>query len=119
MLGKNLLEQSLKNYNGQTYWVSLDIKPWLSKENKFPAWLNVSFGYGAENMIYARKADNFRQGYETYRQYYLFADVNFTQIPTRSKLVRSLFFLLNTVKIPAPALEFNQRKGVMVRPLFF
>jgi uncharacterized protein YfiM (DUF2279 family) len=119
MLGKNLPEQSLKDYNGQTYWLSFNVKPWLGAESRFPGWLNVSLGYGAQNMVYANDAVNRAQGFHPYRQYYLSFDVNFTRIPTRSRLLRSLFFVLNTVHVPAPALEFNRERGLVFHPLYF
>jgi uncharacterized protein YfiM (DUF2279 family) len=119
MLGKNLPEQTLKDYNGQTYWLSFDVTPWLGTESRFPGWLNVSLGYGAQNMVYANDAVNRAQGFRPYRQYYLSLDVNFTRIPTRSRLLRSLFFVLNTVHVPAPALEFNRERGVVFHPLYF
>ena len=119
MLGKNLPEQSLKDYNGQTYWLSLDVKPWLGTGSRFPSWLDVSLGYGAHNMVYATDAVNRGQGFHSYRQYYLSFDVNFTRIPTRSRLLRSLFFVLNTVHVPAPALEFNRERGFVFHPLYF
>src|ERR1035437_8378031 len=50
LFGKNLREQWLKDYNGQTYWLSANIKSFLKKESKFPAWLNLAVGYGAEGM---------------------------------------------------------------------
>ncbi|MBD0260249.1 MAG: DUF2279 domain-containing protein, partial [Cytophagales bacterium] len=34
VLGKNLPEQSLKDYNGQTYWLSFDVEPWLGAESR-------------------------------------------------------------------------------------
>ncbi len=119
MLGKRLPEQSLKDYNGQTYWLSFDVKPWLGAGNRFPGWLNVSLGYGAHNMVYATDAANRGQGFNSYRQYYLSFDVNFTRIPTRSRLLKSLFFVLNTVHVPAPALEFNRERGLVFHPLYF
>jgi uncharacterized protein YfiM (DUF2279 family) len=119
MLGKNLPEQSLKDYNGQTYWLSFDVKPWLGTQSRFPDWLNLSLGYGAQNMVYATDAVNRKQGFHSYRQYYLSFDVNFTRIPTRSRLLRSLFFVLNTIHVPTPALEFNRERGLVFHPLYF
>lgn len=119
MLGKNLLEQSLKDYNGQTYWLSFDIKPWLGTGSHFPAWLNLSLGYGAQNMVYATNGTNQMHGFDAYRQYYLSLDVNFTHIPTKSRLVKSLLFVLNTIHVPAPALELNRKRGVVFHPFYF
>jgi uncharacterized protein YfiM (DUF2279 family) len=117
-LGSNLPQRLLKDYNGQTYWLALDVQPWLGSRSKFPAWLNLALGYGATNMLYADKGVNQLNGYDTYRQYYISLDVNFTRIPASSKFIKSVFFLLNTVRIPAPALEFN-KKGMKLHPLYF
>jgi uncharacterized protein YfiM (DUF2279 family) len=119
MLGGNLPQQALKDYNGQTYWLAFDIKPWLRNESRFPAWLNLSLGYGAGQMVYAGDAINQQQGYDAYRQYFLSLDVNFTRIQTRSRLLKSLFFLLNIVHIPAPALELNRKEGIRLHPVYF
>jgi hypothetical protein len=69
-------------------------------------------------MIYAHKTLNQVNGYDTYRQYYLSLDINFTRIPVESKFVRSLFLILNTIHIPAPALEVN-KKGMKFHPMYF
>ncbi len=61
-LGGNLPEQMLKDYNGQTYWLSCNISTFLKKDAKFPKWINVSLGYGGEGMIYATKSGNVAQG---------------------------------------------------------
>lgn len=119
VLGKNLLEQPLKDYNGQTYWLSFDVKPWLGGGSRFPAWLNLSLGYGAQDMVHATEGVNRSQGFAAYRQYYLSFDVNFTRIPTKSRLVRSLLFVLNTIHVPAPALELNRKRGLVFHPLYF
>jgi hypothetical protein len=118
MLGNNLPQRMLKDYNGQTYWLALDIQPWLGAQSQFPAWLNLALGYGATNMVYADKRINQMYGYDPYRQYYVSFDINFARIPVESKVLKSLFFMLNTIHIPAPALEFN-KKGVKLHPLYF
>lgn len=119
VLGENLPQQLIKDYNGQTYWLAFDVQPWLGKESRFPKWLNVAIGYGAENMVYARKARNQASGLDAYRQYYLSLDVNPSRIPTRSKFLRSVFFLLNTIHVPAPAIEFNRKQGVVFHGFYF
>ena len=49
-LGKSLNEQILKDYNGQTYWLSVNLHS-FAKETKIPKWLNLAFGYGADGML--------------------------------------------------------------------
>jgi hypothetical protein len=87
------------------------VKPWLKRESRFPAWLGVSLGYGADGMVSANDAQSRLMGFEPYRQYYLSLDVNFAKIPTRNRFLKSIFFLLNTVKVPAPALEWSRPHG--------
>ena len=50
LLGKDLSEQILKDYNGQTYWLSVNPASFMNKETKFPKWLNIAVGYGANGM---------------------------------------------------------------------
>ncbi len=118
-LGENLVQQALKDYNGQTYWLAFEVKPWLGRESKFPAWLCVGLGYGAQNMVYADDAQNRLNDFDAYRQYYLSLDVNFAKIPTRRRWLKNLFFLLNTVRVPAPTLEWNRNQGFRMHALYF
>jgi hypothetical protein len=69
-------------------------------------------------MTYARDFQNTAAGYDPYRQYYLSVDFDLSAIRTRSKVLQTLFFLVNTIKIPAPAVEFS-RKGLTFHPLHF
>lgn len=124
ILGRNLQENVLKDYNGQTYWLSVNLSSFMSKETKFPKWLNIAAGYGANGMT----GGDFNPPYideegkqirfERYRQYYLSLDVDLTRIKTRSKFLRTVFYSVGFIKIPAPALEFS-KKGVKGRWLGF
>jgi uncharacterized protein YfiM (DUF2279 family) len=107
----------LKNYNGQTLWLSFDVAKFASSSG-WPKWLNVAGGYGAENMKYARDSQNRQAGLDPYRQYYLSLDVNFTAIPTRSRFLKTAFKLLNMIKVPAPGIEFS-KKGLKAHALYF
>jgi len=112
-LGETYLEQTLKDYNGQTYWLSANLHSFF-KESKIPKWLNVAVGYGAEGMLTGTKdVDNqVLTSNERYRQYYLSFDLNLSKISTNSKLLRSIFDVFNVIKIPFPALEFNKKGTV-------
>lgn len=109
ILGSNLPEQILKDYNGQTYWLSCNLKSFLKMES-IPAWLNVALGYGAEGMVTGDdKLVNtifFPQKGRT-RQFYLSLDADLTKIKTKSHVLKTVFSIFNTVKIPAPALEIR------------
>src|SRR5882672_10017000 len=50
ILGATLSQQVLKDYNGQTYWLSIDINKILDAKI-LPNWLSLSVGYGAEGLL--------------------------------------------------------------------
>ena len=114
LLGETLYSQIIKDYNGQTYWLSFDMDKFL----KFPGWLNIAVGYGAEGMIYANDKQNIAAGLTPCRQYYLSLDIDLAGITTRSKVLKKLFLVFNTIRFPAPALEFS-RKGLKVYGLYY
>jgi uncharacterized protein YfiM (DUF2279 family) len=114
LLGEGI-EQLIKDYNGQTYWLTFDMDKFI----RFPKWLDVSVGYGAEGMIYARDYQHAEVGFnEPYRQYYLSLDLDFSSVKTRSKAVKTLFFFARMIKVPFPAVEFSSR-GVRAHALYF
>jgi hypothetical protein len=107
LLGDNSIKEILKDYNGQTYWLSADIDKFV----RFPKWLNVAVGYGAHEMIYARDHQNIAAGYDPYRQYYLGLDFDFSSIRTRSKVLKTLLAISRAIKLPAPTIEFSRNKA--------
>ena len=112
-LGETTLEQILKDYNGQTYWLSFNIHSFF-KDSKIPKWLNVAIGYGGEGMLYGSEdIDNqVLTSNSRYRQYYLSFDVNLSNIKTNSMFLKTIFSVFNSLKIPFPALEFNKNGAV-------
>jgi hypothetical protein len=114
LLGDDLMSEVVKDYNGQTYWLSFDV----DKFTNFPRWLNISIGYGAHEMVYARDHQNEAMDLNPYRQYYLGLDLDLTAIRTRSKALKTLLYLVNAIRLPAPALEFSTR-GTKFHPFYF
>jgi hypothetical protein len=114
VLGDNTLSEILKDYNGQTYWLSADIDKFI----RFPRWLNLAVGYGAQQMVYARDTQNRYLGYTPFRQYYLSLDFDLRAIRTRSKVLKTMIFIASIIKLPAPTLEFS-RKKIVFHPLYF
>lgn len=100
-LGKYWYEQVLKDYNGQTYWLS--INPYECGIKKIPTWINISLGYSAEKMI-SGNDDN------AYRQYFLSLDINSKSIHTKNKWLNTLLKSFNLIKIPFPAIEYSKNK---------
>ena len=122
LLGSSNPERILKDYNGQTYWLSANLKAFAPR-TRLPAWLNVAGGYGGESMINAHSdgpgSDAVGNNGEPFRQYFLSVDVDLTRIRTRSPFVRTLLFALNCIKVPAPALEFRSDGRVLAHGLYF
>jgi len=121
VLGASFSEQLLKDYNGQTYWLSANLRSFLP-DSKLPKWLNVALGYGAEGMLTATSSSDaglVLPDYERYRQFYLSLDIDLTKIETKSSLLRTLFSLFNTIKIPAPTFEIRGSQGVKFHWIYF
>ncbi|MCY7411203.1 MAG: YfiM family protein [Chitinophagales bacterium] len=127
LFGTSFTENILKDYNGQTYWLSVNPSYFIQKENsKFPKWLNIAAGYGAEGMlagfnnVWEENGEAVdRSDVQRARQFYLSPDIDFTRIKTRSATLKTLFSLMNIVKIPAPALEMNSKGVVKFHALYF
>jgi hypothetical protein len=121
VLGSSISEQILKDYNGQTYWLSGNLHSFF-KQSKIPKWLNVAIGYGAEGMITGKPElvnTVFFSEKERTRQFYLSLDADLTKIPTKSHFLKTIFSVINTIKIPAPTLEVNSRGVVNLHCLYF
>lgn len=112
ILGNSLVTEIFKDYNGQTYWLSFN----MDKFMKFPKWLNLAVGYGAEGMVYATTLENTAAGYHATRQFYLGLDFDISHLKSRSKVVNTILFVVNMVKLPAPALRFSG-SSISFRPL--
>ncbi|MFT3980160.1 MAG: DUF2279 domain-containing protein [Ferruginibacter sp.] len=118
LFGKSSPERFLKDYNGQTYWLSGTIKDFFPKTN-MPAWLQLSVGTGAEGMfggydnIATDDNDNIifdRRDIKRYRQWYLAPDIDLSRIKTNKKGIRLALQVLNIFKFPTPSLELSRGK---------
>jgi hypothetical protein len=118
LLGTSFSEQVLKDYNGQTYWLSVNLHS-FAKESNLPKWLNLAVGYGAEGMISSVNDTTLSNSTQRARQFYLSFDVDLTRIETKSPLLRTIFSVFNSIKIPAPALELSVLNGFQFYPFYF
>ncbi len=121
VLGSSFPEQILKDYNGQTYWFSVNLYS-FSKGSKIPKWLNLALGYGADGMISGNSANLapiLGQNIEKSRQFYLSLDLDLTKIETKSHFLKTFFSVFNTVKIPAPTIEYSAHSGFKCYAFYF
>jgi len=124
-LGHSPLQCWLKDYNGQTYWLSANIQSFIRKETKFPSWINVAVGYGGKGMLAELTNPEFdNEGnplpqYDRVRQYYVSMDIDWTRIKTNSRVLKFLFKGLSFIKLPFPTLEYNQEDQLVFHWLYF
>jgi hypothetical protein len=107
LFGNTILQRSLKDYNGQTYWFSVNINSFFKLDNSsFPKWLNFALGYSGNGMISAQN----KTGDNRYRQFLFSLDVDLTRINTKNIFLKKLTHIFSFVKIPFPALEFSNNQ---------
>ncbi len=126
LFGSSWYERMLKDYNAQTYWLSVNVRSFFPSSN-WPAWLNIATGYGAGGMYggfenvwtdpVAGPVE--RNDIPRVRQFYLAPDIDLTRIPTRSRFLRTAFSMINCLKFPAPALRVDSKGKWKVHALYF
>lgn len=113
ILGNGLLEEVVKDYNGQTFWYSFHIR-----QLPIPRWLTLAIGVGAEGMVYGRDRENELLNFDPHRRYFLSVDLNLSHVQTTSRILNSLLYVLNIIKFPAPAIEISTA-GIRFHPIYF
>jgi len=104
-LGESRLERALKDYNGQTYWVSFNLKSLIQIKNKnFPNWLSLALGYSATGMETPFNQNNHL---DRERQFLLSLDVDLNKIKTKNKALNTLLHTFGFLKFPAPAMQYT------------
>lgn len=116
LLGNGWQEEWVKDYNGQTIWLSFDMHQLVKG---VPKWLNLAIGHGAHNMISADNKSSLALGYDPYRQYYLSLDFDLSYLKSKSSLLNSLIYFVNMIHLPAPALEYNRVSGLNFHWFYF
>lgn len=125
VLGNSDLTRVVEDYNGQTFWLSLNLRDVFKHQEFLPKWLNVSGGYGAYGMLSSENNPRIYQNgaflppVERYRSYYLALDIDFDKIKTNSKFLKTTFYFLNMIKFPLPTVEFNTLGEQKFHPFYF
>lgn len=128
LLGSTFTEQVLKDYNGQTIWLSGNIRSFAPSWNTVPKWLNIAIGYGAEGMVGGHdniftddnnQISDYSLKYPRIRQYYLSVDIDLTKTNVKPGLLRSVFQTIGMIKIPAPSIELNSHGKITLHPIYF
>lgn len=126
MLGSSFIQQTLKDYNGQTYWLSVDVNR-ISNTNLFPKWLSLAVGYGAEGLLGGHDNVWHTDSGETKdysnvmrtKRIFISIDLNASVLREKNKLFSYLFAPFVLLKFPAPAIEINFEHGIVFHPIYF
>jgi len=111
LLGSNYPQQFVKDYNGMTLWLSLNLRTLLphALARRVPAWLNIAVGYGGEGMLggYGKLPEWVIAGRE-YRQWYIGPDLDLDALAPRYPWARTPLFMVNALRLPMPALRYDR-----------
>ncbi len=125
ILGSTFMERILKDYNGQTYWLSANIHDFINKESIIPKWINIALGYGADGMTGGSEnkceycnGDPICLDLNRNRQFYLSLDADLTKINWKRKFFKAVFGSFGFIKIPFPAIEISNQ-GAKFHLLYF
>lgn len=115
VLGSNFQERLLKDYNGQTYWLSFN--PFLFSENsRVPKWICLSLGYSVNAKLvgdqetYTIISDTGPYTYYAQREWLLSLDIDFSRIPVKKPWLKTLLKQFNYLKVPFPTLILRDGK---------
>lgn len=126
LYGANGVERFLKDYNGQSIWISANLSSFLPN-SKLPKWLALAVGYSAKNLYggfgnqWEINDENFladAQGYPRTSQFVLAIDYDLSKIKHSTEFGKALFKILNIFKFPAPGIEYNKQDGLRFRLVF-
>ena len=107
VLGTSNKNYWLKDYNGETFWLSTSLGNLNLTQNKWLKFWGISLGYGGHNLI--REFDNGIINLPRYSQAYIGLDIDWSQITTTNKYLKTLFFILNKFRFPLPCIEYTSQ----------
>jgi hypothetical protein len=115
VLGSTWGESLLKDYNGQTYWLSFSPGTFTKRDN-FPEWLCFSVGYSAHEKLvgdteYYQDPTSGNE-YYSQREFLFSMDIDFSRIPIKKPWLRVLLKQLNYLKMPFPSLIIRDGKAL-------
>jgi hypothetical protein len=106
LLGKSFPSKLIKDYNAQSYWLSVSPFLFMKQESWYKAF-QLSFGYGANGMIAATAGKQNELGFASltrFRQYMISLDIDWTKLPVKDPKLKRFLRCLNAIKIPLPQL---------------
>lgn len=117
LFGNSAAERWLKDYNGHTYWLSIQIRPWLAENSRWPAWLNAGIGFSASNM-YGGFSNQWQtegaffdlsQAYPRTSRFFFGPDIGLAKLGFKKPWLKTLTYAMGTFRVPMPCIEWNTR----------
>ncbi|MES2798882.1 MAG: DUF2279 domain-containing protein [Bacteroidota bacterium] len=123
MLGSTVPERILKDYNGQTYWLSFSPGTFMKNSN-YPEWLCFSFGYSIDARlkgnqdVYQYTGNLGATSFDSNREWLFSLDVDFSKIKVKKPWLKMVLKQVNHLKVPFPALMLSNKK-LQFKPFYF
>lgn len=114
VLGASQAERWLKDYNGQTYWLSFDMYRFGHRKFLGLKFINLALGYGADQMLYGSPQENTAAGFLHQKQWYIGLDWNLSHIKTERRALKWLIKASEVIKLPMPALRWQGQNTTLV-----
>ena len=115
LFGDNFFQRTFKDYNGQTYWISMNINSMFRVDNsQFPDWLNLALRHSAKGMTSPNNTTNDGR----YRQFFLSFDIDLMRIKSKNKILNVLSIVFGYIKIPFPTIEYTNNQ-FKLHPIYF
>jgi hypothetical protein len=123
LLGDNFVDNIFYDYNGHTYWATVSMTTILPSKS-LPSWMAFSFGYSADGMLGEFENKTTWKGeslpvLDRSRQFIFSLDIDWTKIQTDKVFLKKMFSVLNHIKLPFPAVEYNSNHGFLFHWLYF
>jgi len=117
--GRNFQQRLLKDYNGQTYWLSAPLSLNHTYTKRFTRWLCISFGYSIDENLYADNNINSVNNFHATREFFFSFDADLTRIEWRRKWMKKIASVINFIKIPSPTIGIRSDGKVKLYPVYF
>lgn len=119
LFGRHALTRMVKDYNAQTYWLTVTPSAFLAAGPKWlPDWLSLALGVRGDN-LYGGFANTWTEAatgatyaldagaFPRRSRYFLSLDLALSRLPVRHPFWRTVFHAMDFVKIPFPTLELR------------
>lgn len=119
VLGNSFSERILKDYNGQSYWLSISPGSFM-KSTKYPKWLCFSLGYSIDQRLKGDEKNFEVEGIEfkSQREFLFSLDIDFSKINVKKPWLKMILKQINHLKVPFPTIIFT-KSGINGSWLYF